>query len=151
MGKILACCAVVSVAFLAGADSPEGDAADKKELKRFSGSWQAVSAVRDGKEAPKETAAKITLTVKGEKYTFKIPGGEAIEGTHKLDPSKKPKEIDAVRSTGKDKGEKILGIYELTKDTYKVCLAPPGKDRPTEFSSKEGSGHRLLTFKRAKE
>jgi len=121
-----------------------------KELKKFDGTWQAVSITQDGKEAPKSDVDKVTLTVKGERYTLKTAGGEAIEGTHKLDPTKTPRTIDAVRSSGPDKGKTILGIYELTDDTFKVCFAPPGKDRPTAFASKPGSGDRLIVMKRQK-
>lgn len=145
MHRPLALGVLVAAALLVRADEA-GDA--KKELERFTGDWKGVSATIDGKELSKEDAAKITLTVKGEKYTFKDGTGATIEGTHKLGPSKKPKQLDAERA-----GEKgtIKAIYELTDDTYKICLAPPGKDRPESFASKEGSGHRLMTFKRAKE
>src|SRR5947208_6703922 len=120
-----------------------------KEQKTFEGNWKAVSITNDGKEVPKEEVEKVTLTVKGDKYVLKT-GAETIEGTHKLDPSKKPWAIDATRTTGPDKGKTIHGIYELTDDTYKVCFAAPGKDRPTEFASKPGSGHRLIVMKRQK-
>src|SRR4051812_11996224 len=101
MNKKLAIGAVFAVAFLAGADAPKDDAA-KKELERFSGTWKAVSVVRDGEDVPREEAGKITLTVKGEKYTFKT-GSQTVEGTHKLDPSKRPRTIDAVRTKGPNK------------------------------------------------
>jgi uncharacterized protein (TIGR03067 family) len=85
-----------------------------------------------------------------EKYTFKAGKTEA-EGTHKLDPTKTPKQIDAVRTKGPNAGQKMLGIYELTDDTFKVCFAPPGKtERPTEFKSAAGSGQRLMVLKREK-
>jgi uncharacterized protein (TIGR03067 family) len=119
------------------------------DAKKFDGTWQGVSVTNDGKEMPKEEAEKLTLTVKGDRYTLK-GGPEAIEGTHKLDPSKSPRTIDATRTAGPDKGKTILGIYELTDDTYKVCFAPPGKDRPTEFSARAGSGNRLIVMKRQK-
>jgi uncharacterized protein (TIGR03067 family) len=67
-----------------------------------------------------------------------------------LDPTKKPKAIDAVRSEGMDKGKPMLGIYELEGESQKVCFAPVGKERPTEFSSAAGSGHVLTVWKRAK-
>ena len=116
------------------------------ELKKFTGTWQAVSVFRDGREVQEE---KVILTVKGEKYTLQT-GKETVEGTHKLDPTRKPKTIDAVRTAGPDKGKTLLGIYELTNDTFKICVAAPGKDRPTEFASKPGSGTRLMVFKRQK-
>jgi hypothetical protein len=43
-----------------------------------------------------------------------------------------------------------LGIYELSGDTYKLCYAPPGKDRPKEFSAKEGTGYTLSVWQRKK-
>ena len=45
-------------------------------------------------------------------------------------------------------GTEIKGIYELDGATLKSCVAPPGKDRPTEFSSKGGNS--LRVFKRVK-
>ena len=147
MNKGLALGALVAVALLARAEETPADA--KKELKALTGSWKAVSVVSDGTEMSKEEVGKITLTVKGAKYTLKTPDGQEIEGSHKLDPSKKPKELDLIRDVDKD--QKTLGIYELTKDTYKVCLGRPGKDRPKAFESKDGSGHRLVVFKRVKE
>jgi hypothetical protein len=47
--------------------------------------------------------------------------------------------------SGDDGGGK--GIYELNGDTLKSCVASPGKERPTEFSAKAGSGHTLRVFK----
>ena len=149
MNKALVCCAVVAVVSLAGADAPKDDGV-KKELEQFTGTWTAVSVVSDGKEVDKVQAKMNILVVKGEKYTFTNHLFDVIEGTHELDPSKKPKTIDAVRTKGPDKGKKIRGIYELAGDTYKVCLAPPGKDRPKDFTSKPDSGNRLIVFKRAK-
>jgi uncharacterized protein (TIGR03067 family) len=123
---------------------------DKDELAKFAGTWVGVSAVEDGKEMPKAQAEALRLTVEGEKYTFKTASTEA-EGTHKLDPAKSPKQIEAVRTKGPHAGEKMLGIYELTDDTFKVCFAAPGKtDRPTEFKSAAGSGHRLMVLKKEK-
>jgi len=53
----------------------------------------------DGKEIPKSEAEAIRLVVAGDKYTL-TEGSEEIEGTHKLDPTKTPKEIDAVADEG---------------------------------------------------
>lgn len=122
----------------------------KAELERFTGTWTGVSAVRDGKEVPKAEAAKMKLVVKGDKYTLTGYGNEEIEGTHALDPSKNPKQIDAVRTKGPNKGEKLLGLYNLSEDAYVVCFAEPGKDRPKELKADGGPGLRVLAFKREK-
>jgi uncharacterized protein (TIGR03067 family) len=140
--------AVVAVGALVAA-AVRADEAPKKELEKFTGSWSAVAVAHDGKKVPEEEVKKMTLTVKGEGYTLHV-ADQAIEGKHKLDPTKKPKQIDAVRTKGPHAGETIKGIYELDADTFKVCFAPVGKDRPTEFATKEGDGCRLMTFRREK-
>ena len=137
--------AALTLGLTAAAD----DKAAKDELAKFTGTWKGVSVVRDGKDAPKEEAEAARLVVAGEKYTL-TTGGETIEGTHKLDPAKTPKEIDAVRSKGPNAGEKLLGVYHLTGDTFVVAFAAPGKERPKELKSAAASGVRVLAFKRDK-
>ena len=138
----------VLAAGLALAADVKDDAA-KKELEKFNGTWQAISITHDGKEASKDEIAKVTLTVKGDHYTLRT-GDNEIEGTHKLDPTTTPKQIEAVRTKGENKDKPMLGIYELTEESFKVCFAAPGKDRPTDFSAKEDSGNRLIVMKREK-
>jgi hypothetical protein len=53
-------------------------------------------------------------------------------------------------SSGPDKGKTVRGIYEVKGDTQRVCVAAAGKPRPKAFESREGSGHTLITYKRAK-
>ena len=124
--------------------------AAREELKRFNGTWVGVKAIYDGKAVPEETAKKLRLVVKDENYTFDA-GDDKIEGVHKLSPTTSPKQIDAVRKKGPDKDKVLLGIYELTETTFRVCFAAPGKPRPKAFSSKAGSEHRLIELKREKE
>jgi uncharacterized protein (TIGR03067 family) len=138
--------AAVAVGVLVTA--PADDAA-KKELEKFTGSWQAVAVEHDGKKGTEEQVKTVKLTVRGEKYTFQV-GEQVVEGTHRLDPSKNPKQIDALRSKGPDAGKTLRGIYELDDETFKVCFAPADKDRPAAFATREGDGQRLMTFKRVK-
>ena len=123
--------------------------AEKAELEKFSGKWKGVTVTQDGKEMPKADAEAVRLTVAGEKYTLKM-GDQDIEGTHKLDPTKKPKQIGAVQTKVPQTGEKMLPINELEGDSFNVCFAAPSKGRPTGSKSTAGSGQRVLTFKRDK-
>ena len=45
------------------------------------------------------------------------------------------------------KGMASLAIYELKDDTFTVSAVEPGKDRPTELSSKDNT---LVVHKRKK-
>jgi hypothetical protein len=51
---------------------------------------------------------------------------------------------------GKDRGERVLGIYKLEDDRLTICMAAPGKPRPTAFKAEKGSGYTLRTFTRVK-
>ena len=89
----------------------------------------------------------LTRVIKGDQYTLLREGKEVFKGTIKVDPSKSPKAIDA-KQVSSDKA--ALGIYQLDGDTQKICLASPGRARPTEFSSEQGSGQTLTVWKRKK-
>jgi uncharacterized protein (TIGR03067 family) len=124
------------VGWLIAADDAN-DEAIKKDRAALKGEWKVVSYELDGKKpVSDEQLDKVKVTI--------------IEGNTTIDPTKNPKTIDTTFTEGDLKGETALGIYELKGDTYKYCRAAPGKERPTEFSSKEGSGHTLVVYKRAK-
>jgi uncharacterized protein (TIGR03067 family) len=125
-------------------------AADAKdELDRLQGTWNRTSAEVNGKPVSEAELKNTTLVIQGDQYTLKTPEGDR-KGTIKLDPTSSPKHFDLTPSAGPNKGKTLLGIYEVDGDTLRYCLALNGKDRPTEFSGKEGSGRGLFVNKRAK-
>ncbi len=127
----------------------EDDAA--KDLKKMQGDWVVVSMEADGMRIPDDDAQALFRNVKDDKYTVFRYRKVAGKGTIKLDATKKPRAIDAIPDSAAAKGKAILGIYEFDGDKLKLCFAPPGMDRPTEFRSKEGSGHTLTVWQREKE
>jgi uncharacterized protein (TIGR03067 family) len=140
---------VLSVGLLIAANSSGGDAA-KGELKKLEGTWGMVSGEAKGEKLPESTVKSAKLTIVGDKHTVKI-GEDTIIGTHKLDPTKKPKSIDAMDTEGPFKGKTTFGIYKVENGVFTVCFAPPGKDRPTEFTTKAGTGELLHEWKLKKE
>jgi uncharacterized protein (TIGR03067 family) len=70
--------------------------------------------------------------------------------TSMIDPMKQPKTMDFMLTAGKSKGNPCLGIYELGDKIRKLSFAPPGQDRPSEFSSTPRSESILVTFEREK-
>jgi uncharacterized protein (TIGR03067 family) len=132
---------------LLGADAPKSDL--DKEYERFRGTWKFVSIETDGMKVPEATFKDATLILDGEKFSYKDANG-TVHGTFSVEPAKKPKLIAITFTDGPEKGQTLLGIYDLEGDVYKVCLAVLGKGRPTEFASKQGSGHVLEILKRQK-
>ena len=114
------------------------------------GTWTAAFTEFDGKKADGAKKADVKLTVRGDKYTIHFNGTQVATGTIKLDAAKTPRQIDVATDEGESKGKTMTGIYEIKGDTMRVCLAQSGKDRPTEFRTKEGSMQVLITYKRVK-
>jgi uncharacterized protein (TIGR03067 family) len=141
---------VAAGGLVAAADTPENQAI-KQDRKKYEGTWRAVSLAVDGNKAAAQDAQKITVINHGDgTWVVRADGKEVWKGTSRIDPMKQPKAIDFVPTEGMDAGQTFLGIYEIDRDTRKLCFAPPGKDRPAEFASKPGSGHILVVFEREK-
>jgi uncharacterized protein (TIGR03067 family) len=137
---------VLAAGFLVAADAPQDPGAN--DLPKLQGAWTLVALEVNGEKQPPEKI-KRTLVYAGHNWRVKI-GDDELEGSSKLDASKLPRAIDITENTGPNKGETSLGIYEIDGDTYRACVAPPGKDRPKEFISKPGTDLQLLEFKRVK-
>ena len=124
-----------------GGDAKDGDA--------LQGTWLPATAELAGKPFPDEVRKSIKLVVKDDKYTVTV-GKQVDQGTVKLKPSAKPKEMDITGTEGPNKGKTILAIYERNGDTLRVCYDLSGKNRPKEFKTKEGTQLFLVTYKRQK-
>ena len=140
--------AVVGLLIAACNRQSPAPATPKTDLERFQGTWYLVLAMQDGKTLPEDKVKQTTIVFKGD--TFNFPGSAEYatskSGTIKLDENKTPKEMDAI-STDK---EVMLGIYALEENGYKVCFAPAGKPRPTEFTSAPDNGYILQSWERQK-
>ncbi len=138
----------LAIFFWTDGSAPTEDAT-KKDLEKVQGDWAQVSFVVDGGKLPDDEAQALFRSMKDDKYTIfqfkKVIG----KGTFKIDASRKPKTIDAATIVG-GRELTLLGIYELDQDTLKLCFAPPGKPRPTDFTSRKGSEHRLSVWEREK-
>ena len=122
---------------------------DAKNDDTIQGTWLPSTAELGGKMFPDEVRKTIKLVVKDDKYTVTV--GKAVDqGTFKLNPTAKPKEMDITGTDGPNKGKTILAIYERDGDALRVCYDLSGKSRPTEFKSTEGTQRFLVAYKRKK-
>jgi uncharacterized protein (TIGR03067 family) len=140
---------IVAAALLMAAEGPKDDAAEK-EYVRFEGTWRFVSVEVEGRSVPAKHLKSSRLVLKGNQFTM-TEGQATYRGTFKVDTAPKPKRIDVTFTEGPERGKTTGGIYELDGDTYKVCMALPGKNRPSQFASRPGSGHVLEILRRDKD
>jgi uncharacterized protein (TIGR03067 family) len=136
-------CGLICGSWLVAAEAQDDD----KELKKLEGDYVMVSGQENGEKLSEKTVKAATLTVKGNKHTVKV-GDNTIIGTHKLNPTKNPKEMDSTDTEGPLKGKSYLGIYKLEKGVFTVYFAPPGKDRPKEFADKTNPGEIFHVWKK---
>jgi uncharacterized protein (TIGR03067 family) len=135
----LAVLLLLPAAFLRADDPPP--AADKD----LEGEWDVTAGFRNGKDTP--PLERLVYTFRGGVLSGdEKPGKYAV----RADAAKTPRAIDLTPQDGPDKGKPSLGIYEVKGDVLRLCVAEQGKDRPTEFASKEGSNADLTTLKRVK-
>lgn len=139
--------AMVAVGLLTAADAQD---AARQDLDRFQGQWVLLSAEWDGKPTPGDEVKKFRLTIQGDSFVLSKDSVVVSGGTLKLDPTRKPKEVDETATAGPSKGKTFLAIYEIDDEQHRICFAAPGQGRPTEFSSTPGSGRLLQVWKRAR-
>ena len=150
--------AFLAAGILTAADNPRVDPL-KKEKEKLQGLWGVASAGVGRIPNPKDGVPVFEVTVERfDFYLLEKKGGRIVKkagserlGTYRLDPAKKPKHIDVTFRAGPDKGKTLRGIYVLKGDDLKVAFSfPPGKARPTKFSSDGEEGVEVLFLKRTK-
>jgi len=140
--SILVVLSLVSTGFCADPTSP-------KKSRGVNGRWLSDTAVMAGKPLPNAARKSILLWLADGKYTATV--GDAVdEGQYEIDESKTPKAITLVCSKGPNQGKTIPGIYEVGKDSLRICYDLSGKARPTQFESNPDSQIFLASCHRKK-
>ena len=140
------CCLILGTGLVPAFAQPAEEA-----QKKLQGAWTATKAERDGKAADDVVGHRLSFTVN--RFQIRSKDGKLLyEGTFGVDSKTKPAAIDFEHTNGGLKGKSWKGIYALDGDTLTTCDNAPDLDkgRPAAFEAKAGSGHVLITFKRAK-
>ena len=115
------------------------------DAKLIQGTWVVDPGVyKDVKdEAVIKEMKAVRVIFADDSFTMKHPPGNEEKGRFRLDASKKLKQIDLIN------GGKAEGIYELGKDSLKLCWTKESKTRgrPTKFArAEEGNDPFLLVL-----
>jgi len=120
------------------------------EVTPLEGDWAMVSAVFNGVPMAEEMVKWAKRVTRGN-VTSVVAGPQTmLKATFTIDDVKTPHAIDYMNVEGANRGRAQSGIFELSGDTLRVCLAAPGNARPRDFSSKSGDGRSFTKWRRGK-
>ncbi|MGI9175419.1 MAG: TIGR03067 domain-containing protein [Rhodothermales bacterium] len=112
------------------------------DLQDVQGTWRFASLEVNGETIAEQHLEGSRLTVSGDAFTTVSP--EAVyRGKIALDATVLPRRIDLLFEEGPHAGESSLGIYELSGETWRICLGLAGETRPQDFRTEPESGHAL--------
>src|SRR5579871_3988763 len=124
------------------------DSAEFKEYKALFGKWKCVgieSAVHKG------VVPQGTAQVRGNEFDFiRKDGSTGTRHYISVDPNRNPKTIDFTQRDGKQKGQKLLGIYKIEDGVLTFVLSPSDDEskRPESFELSRESVGVKYTLKR---
>ena len=131
-------------------DKVTSRAAAKKDLAALQGTWILVAMETEGDAVPAEEFKGWRAVYEGDAVTLMSETEVRRRAITTLDPSRSPKAINTWDQDGPYDDRTVPGIYELKGDSLKLCFARPGDQRPTEFTTKKGTGFLLVVYERKK-
>jgi uncharacterized protein (TIGR03067 family) len=149
-----ACWSLIAIWAYALAAGQPAKESPKKEIDRLRGDWKLVGCVMSGHELTKEELGVADLdhvVFTDDTVSLNKEGQEDCKAKYRLEPGKRPKEIDMVPEDGPHKGKTTRWVYTLEGDSLKLCYdAEQLTLRPTEFTSTEQSDRVVLHLRRVK-
>ena len=117
------------------------------ELEKLQGAWQFTQFVVNGHVESAESREGMQGVIRSNVMQLKAKNKREDAMRISLDPTAKPAAIDLAPDS--EKGVRLKGIYELDKDTLKICFTMEGSERPKVFSSKKDERTVLIFLQRS--
>lgn len=121
----------------------------REDAKAMQGEWKPVKAVLAGRPLSDSLLNVITLTLNNGTYQVLV-GNQPDKGTYTLDSVGTPRGMTITGTEGPNRGRTFPAIYEIRKDTLRICYDLAGAKRPAEFKSEPGTLLYLVTYNRVK-
>lgn len=133
----LCCHALLSLAALlclAAGGRKEAKPGDADTPPPLQGRWEVIAYQQGGE--PKRATPGIRVMITSDSVTFAYPDRrKPVSFKYRADATKDPKQIDCITETDGGRTVTQPGIYEVTDNILRLCIAPAGRDRPEAFAS----------------
>jgi uncharacterized protein (TIGR03067 family) len=113
---------------------------------KLQGTWQAVTAERNGAPAPEAVRHRLVFTK--DRFQITREGKLLYGGTYAADPSVQPARINFRQEEGSTLRGEWKGIYRFEAGRLEIIdnADDMSKPAPTQFVTTPGSGYVLLRF-----
>ena len=112
------------------------------------GEWAMLSGVFNGAAMADDMVKWCTRVSRGDITKVLAGPNVMLEARFTLDDAATPWSVDYMNLRGALKGKAQYGIADLSGDTLRVCMSPPGHARPSAFTSSPGDNRSLTTWRR---
>jgi uncharacterized protein (TIGR03067 family) len=127
-----------------------GSTASDGAITPLEGKWVMVTADFNGTPLSQGMVDWTRRVTRGNVVSVFAGPQELLKATFTIDESKMPHTIDYMNIVGANRGKAQAGIFEMSGDTLRLCMAASEKTRPKDFSSKPGDGRTFTTWRRTK-
>jgi uncharacterized protein (TIGR03067 family) len=131
------------------ARSEPAPAAGGGPATELEGEWTMVSGTSDGSPLQRRMVTTGRRVTRGDLTTVLFGTWVYMRMRFTLLADRSPRAIDYVVVEGTGDGQLQRGIYGLDGDRLTLCVAPPGQERPADFSSRKGDGRLLTVWRRS--
>ena len=112
------------------------------------GEWSMTAGVFNGAAMSPDMLKWCRRVTAGGVTTVMAGPQTMLAAAFAVDMSVVPHHIDYENLAGSHAGRKQAGIFRLTDDGLEICMAAPGKARPSDFSSSRGDGRSYTAWRR---
>jgi uncharacterized protein (TIGR03067 family) len=121
----------------------------RKDRERMQGKWKVLAAESRGEKVPAKDLEDLILLFEDDTIQVTEGGKTQKKYRFKLNPERKPREIDFTYTAGPKKGQTDRGIYQFQGDRLTFCIQE-NKDelRPREFATEADTGLFLVVLER---
>lgn len=109
-------------------------------LRSLEGTWHFRSLETDGHEVSPSMLSSARILIDGDRFRSEMPGS-VYDGSFLIDVEPRVSTIDINFAEGPEAGNMNYGIFRLSGDSLEICLDINGKQRPSTFGTRPGSGH----------
>jgi uncharacterized protein (TIGR03067 family) len=123
----------------------------RKDQERLQGTWRIIAAESKGEKVASKDLGELFLIFDGDSIQVEEDKKKQDRYTFRLNPERKPKEIDFSYIKGPKKGRTDRAIYLFQRERLTFCIQEDEtQGRPKDFNTEPNTALSLVVLERVK-